>query len=211
MSQTPEREPYESRKRASSGPNGLLMLALVGVGMLVGILFLAWLGSPRTEPAVGKPLGRLDLRPLLYTDKSFSERDLAGKVTVLHFWGTWCPPCLLEFPEFAEAARAFKDDSQVQFVSISTTQGPEYDLDRLAAATKDFMEKQQTEVPTYADPAGMSRIQVGLLLPGGSLPYPSTFVVDRQGLVAGVWIGFTPGGMQEMVAKVRSLLESGAK
>jgi len=211
MNQVPEQDAVAFRGKGSGGPHGLLVLAFVGVGMLAGILFLAWLGSPRTEPAIGKPVGRLDLRPLVYADQPFSEQDLTGKITVLHFWGTWCPPCLLEFPEFAKVAREFKGNAQVQFVSVSTTQGPEYKLEALAAATREFMEQHGADVPTYADPAGMSRIQIGLLLPGGALPYPCTFVVDQHGLVAGVWIGFTPEGMHEMATKVKSLLESDRK
>ena len=47
---------------------------------------------------------------------------------------------------------------------------------------------------------------VAMLLPEGSLLYPCTIVLDREGVVAGVWRGFTAGGMQEVAQKVRSLL-----
>ena len=192
--------------KPAKGPSGLLIMGVVGLGMLLGILFLAWLGSPRIEPAVGQSIAKLDLTPLVYADEQFTEQKLTGKVTVLHFWGTWCPPCREEFPEFAKVAKDFEGNDQVQFVSISSSQGPEYDMAELAATTKRFLEQHATTVPTYADPAGLSRVQVAMLMPDGSLPYPSTLVLDRQGAVAGVWIGFSPGGMQEVAAKVKSLL-----
>ena len=195
----------ESQRRAK-GPSGLLITGLVGLAMLVGILFLAWLGTPDIQPAVGQKIAKLDLAPLVFADQPFSEQSLKGKVTVLHFWGTWCPPCRLEFPEFAQVAGEFVDNAAVQFISISSSQGPEYDLNELRDSTQRFLEHHGTQVPTYADPAGLSRVQVAMLMPDGSLPYPSTLVVDRDGAIAGVWIGFYPGGMREVAKKVKSML-----
>lgn len=196
----------ESQSRRGSGSGGLSILAFVGFGMLAGILFLSWLGSPRVEQAVGQQMGKLDLTPIAYAKAPFSDADLNGKVTVLHFWGTWCPPCRAEFPEFAKIAANFANNEQVQFVSVSSSQGPEYDLEQLTDSTLKFLEEHAAKVPTYADPAGLSRGQAGMLLPDGSLPYPCTFVLDRHGIVAGVWIGFSPNGMREVSKKVSSLL-----
>ena len=190
----------------AKGPNGLLIMGMVGLGMLAGILFLAWLGTPHIEPAIGQKIAKLDLAPLVYADEQFSEQNLTGKVTVLHFWGTWCPPCREEFPEFAKVAAEFAANDVVQFVSISSSQGPEYDMDELRDSTQSFLAHHGTQVPTYADPAGLSRVQIAMLMPDGSLPYPSTFVVDQQGAIAGVWIGFTPGGMRNVAKRVKSLL-----
>ena len=192
--------------RASRGPSGLLITGLVGLGMLGGIVFLAWLGSPRIEPAVGQKVTKLDLTPLVYAEEPFTTENLSGKVTVLHFWGTWCPPCREEFPEFAKVIEQFAGNGDVQFISISSSQGPEYDLPELAAKTRAFLEQHSTTVPTYADPAGLTRMEVALLMPDGSLPYPSTLIVDRQGAVAGVWIGFSPSGMSQVARAIKGLL-----
>ncbi|MGN6134155.1 MAG: TlpA family protein disulfide reductase [Aureliella sp.] len=191
----------------AKGPSGLLIMGLVGVSMLLGILFLAWLGTPRIEPAVGQTIARLDLKPLVFAEAPFTESDLKGKVTVLHFWGTWCPPCREEFPGFVKIAQEFASNGEVQFVSVSSSaRAPEYDLDDLADQTRRFLEQHSTTVPTYADPAGMSRVQIAMLMADGSLPYPSTLVLDRNGIIAGVWIGYAPGGMEEVAATVKKLL-----
>jgi peroxiredoxin len=47
---------------------------------------------------------------------SFS--DYAGKILVLNFWATWCPPCQAEIPDFVETYSAYKDKG-VQFLGIS--------------------------------------------------------------------------------------------
>jgi cytochrome c biogenesis protein CcmG, thiol:disulfide interchange protein DsbE len=201
-----EHIPDGPHAQRSAGPSGLAILAFVGFGMLAGILFLSWLGSPRIDPAVGQPMGKLDLTPIAFAEAPFSEADLNGKVTVLHFWGTWCPPCRAEFPEFAKLAEHFASNDGVQIISVSSSQGPEYDIEQLTESTKSFLAQYEAQVPTYADPVGLSRAQAGMLLPDGSLPYPCTFVLDRRGVVAGVWIGFSPKGMHEVSKKVTSLL-----
>lgn len=47
---------------------------------------------------------------------SFS--DYAGRILVLNFWATWCPPCKAEIPDFVETYSAYKDKG-VQFLGIS--------------------------------------------------------------------------------------------
>lgn len=179
------------------GPNGLVIMAIMGIGMLAGILFLSWLGTPRLVPAVGQTLQRLELVPLAYTDKQFSESDLKGQVTVLHFWGTWCPHCMTEFPEFAKMAGELKEESGIQVLSVACSEGPETDLPQLTTEIKEYLQKQNIELPTHADPAALTRGQVCNILPNNELLYPCTLVLDAQSIVRGAWLGYKPGNMEE--------------
>ncbi len=171
--------------------------------MLAGVLFLSWLGTPRIVPAVGQSLSRLELAPLAFADKQLSEADLLGKVTVLHFWGTWCPQCLQVFPEFAKMANELQDQVGVQVLSVASSKGPEYDMQKLTTEIRDYLKDQGVEMPTYADPAGLTRGQAALLMPDASLAYPCTFVIDKDGVVRGTWTGYQPGNMEQ--AKQASL------
>lgn len=179
------------------GPTGLKILAFMGFGMLAGILFLSWLGTPRIAPAAGQPLRQLELAPLAYTEKELSEADLQGKVTLLHFWGTWCPQCMTEFPEFAKVAQELANQPEVQVWSVACSEGPEYDLPKLSSEIRAYLEKQEVQLATFADPAGLTRVQTSLLLPGNAMPYPCTLVLDRQGIVRGTWTGYQPGNMEQ--------------
>lgn len=38
---------------------------------------------------------------------------------VIHFWGTWCPPCIPEFPEFIDYAEKMKKEDNVKFVVVA--------------------------------------------------------------------------------------------
>ncbi len=174
--------------------------------MLLGILVLAWIGRPAMIVTIGKPLPPLDLKPLLAGADPVSRESLTGKWAVLHFWGTWCPPCKKEFPEFVKLVEQFADSSQVAIVSVSCSGGPEYDLEELRLQTSEFMSQYDTLVPTYSDPAAMTRQQVALILPNGSMGYPTTLLVDPQGKIVQLLNGYLPGDMQKLSQQLKSYL-----
>ncbi|MCA9129626.1 MAG: TlpA family protein disulfide reductase [Planctomycetales bacterium] len=198
MTETESTKQYEN-----TGASNRYVL-LVGLVMLIGVLSLAWLGQPPRPKIIGERLPRIDLQPLLYATQ-VSNESLAGKVTLLHFWGTWCPPCIKEFPEFAELYEKYANNPEVTIISVSCSAGPEYEFDKLQAETSQFLSKFPGEIPTYADSAAMTRQQLTLVM-GGSFGVPTTILVDRDGTIAEALIGSLPGDMQKLDKKIASLL-----
>ena len=184
-----------------------LMIACFGVFMLVGLMFLAWLGSPPQVVAEGKPLPIMDLQPLIGTEDSPSVESLRGKLAVIHFWGTWCPPCVAEYPEFAQLAKHFADDARVKVLSVSCSSGPEYDVNALRDKTQAFMEERQAVLPTYCDPAAMTRGKLALIMPNGAFSYPTTLLVDRDGVIIESLAGSAHGDMAALESMIEKLLE----
>jgi peroxiredoxin len=108
----------------------------------------------------------------------FSSEELSGDVAVLNFWGSWCPPCRVETPEFQEVYADVRDDG-VQFLGLNVKETDE----QFALA---FVERFGIEFPSLHDPRG----EVALAFrdyPANAIP--STIVLDRQGRVAAVYTG----------------------
>jgi thiol-disulfide isomerase/thioredoxin len=175
--------------------------------MLPGTLVLVWLGTPRGAQILGQQLPPLDLQPLVNTDTAPTSESLSGKVTVLHFWGTWCPPCRAEFPEFVKLAKKFENESRVAIVSVSCSGGPEYNLDKLKSDTEDYLSNVAPGLQTYSDTAAMTRTQIAMLLSGGTVGYPTTVVSDREGKIAQVLAGYRQGDMEKLEKQIESMLK----
>ncbi len=207
MSHTDEKPPSAGHRGSLSSASNLYVL-LFGCIMLAGILVLAWIGRPRPSIAVGEPLPPLDLYRLPFTgsEQPLAREDLRGKLALFHFWGTWCPPCMEEFPEFANLVAEFAGEDQIVFVSVSCSSGPEYDLEELARKTDAFLAKVEFRLPTYCDPAAMTRQQLALLLPNGSFGYPTTLLVGRDGKILDAMEGYLPGEMQDLASTIRKHL-----
>lgn len=179
---------------------------LFGCIMLAGLMFLAWLGSPPRVTAIGQPLPPLDLQPLMHTDRNLDGQEIGGKIVVLHFWGTWCAPCQVEYPEFDALASEYLDNPNVEIVSVSSSPGPEFDLPGLKDKTSKFLAKFPTPIPTYVDTVAMTRSKLALLLPGGTFSYPTTLLVNREGTIVEAFVGSLPGDMQRLSIKIQEML-----
>ncbi|MFE0099411.1 TlpA family protein disulfide reductase [Streptomyces sp. NPDC059009] len=107
--------------------------------------------------------------------KHLDIADYKGKVVVLNVWGSWCPPCRAEAPNFAKVANETKAKG-VEFVGINTR-----DNDKGPALA--FEKAKDIPYPSLHDPMGklMLRFPRGTLNPNF---IPSTIVLDRDGRVA---------------------------
>lgn len=76
------------------------------------------------SPGVESPDDRVVLKDEAYnwrlythTASNMSLRDVKGKVVLVNFWATWCPPCVAELPELQDLYDAYKDDVVFLFVT----------------------------------------------------------------------------------------------
>ncbi len=124
-----------------------------------------------------------------------NSADLEGKIAVLHFWGTWCGPCIVELPEYQEFDERYRDDPDVQVLSISNDDSNEIIEDYLAKNDYDFAVLVDAG---YSERAGVSA-------------WPTTWFVDRDGLVRFVKIGTALKLDQEFSWRVEALREDKEK
>lgn len=124
---------------------------------------------------------------------AFDSTKLAGNVVVINFWGSWCPPCRVESPEFQQVYSQLQDQG-VQFLGVDVK-----DQRQLAQA---FTDSAGVQYPSLFDPAG----EVAVAFRGfPANAVPSTIVLDAQGRVAAVYTGAV--AQQDLTTALNALLD----
>jgi thiol-disulfide isomerase/thioredoxin len=187
-------------------PRGsLLFLAFCGMVMLMGIMFLAWLGSPPVHSAIGRKMPAFFVEPLVNADVPIQGELETESLTVLHLWGPWSEDCRRAFPELAELAKEFAEEPAVRFISIVFPKDVLI-IDELRSQTLDFFEGQSVAMPSYVDASGATSMELALLMPYGSLGFPTTILADRTGKIIEVIDGYQPDQLRQLSSLLSSRL-----
>jgi len=161
-------------------------------------------------PPIGRTLPYFQLEPLTGDSRAVSLADLKGRVTLVNFWGTWCPPCRREFPGIVALAAHFGGQEKFRLYAVSCGSGADEDLAELREQTQAFLKSNNTTLPTYSDQNAASRRALALVLDPEEFAYPTTIVLDSAGTIRGYWIGYSPGSEEEMRTLIDELLEQPA-
>jgi peroxiredoxin len=95
-----------------------------------------------------------------------------GKILVIDFFGTWCPPCIAELPEIARVREGLQGRRDIEFVVVATNSGGDTP-ERLQS----FGRRQHVTLPLAFDPKGKAHSAFGLS------GFPGIVVIDRTGRV----------------------------
>jgi cytochrome c biogenesis protein CcmG, thiol:disulfide interchange protein DsbE len=146
-------------------------------------------GEPNWPKKVQKQLYAKDLRgekaPELVVQETLTGKmpDTRGKVVLVDFWATWCPPCRKGIPELNELQKKFKDDLVV--IGIS---------DEPASKVRDFMKKTPMEYTVAIDQGKTMSTQVGVQ------GIPQVLIISTDGVVR--WQGFPSSEEETLTAGV---------
>jgi cytochrome c biogenesis protein CcmG/thiol:disulfide interchange protein DsbE len=102
--------------------------------------------------------------------------DYSGRVVILDFFADWCPPCRQEIPDFIALEKEYGDRG-FSMIGIAV-------VDRGAA--KAFAEKAGVNYQVLIDDGNVSAAY------GPIRSIPTTFVIDKSGKIARVYIGYRP-------------------
>ena len=107
--------------------------------------------------------------------KTVSLSDFKGKIVIVDFWATWCPPCKMEIPGFVKLQDKYKDDLVVIGVSLDQN-GPK----AVVPFAKDYKINYHI---VYGDGNTVRSY-------GGVSGIPTTFVIDRKGNIQRKYVGY---------------------
>ncbi len=156
---------------------------------LFSALFIAAAALTRAEMVAPKPAPVWKLKDV--EGKTISSETFKGKVVVVDFWATWCPPCIAEIPGYIELQKKYGADGLV-IIGVSLDQkGP--------AVVKPFMAKHGIN---YQIVMGDDDIAAAF---GGMTAIPTTFIIDRAGLIRDRKVGAEP--TQQYEKRIVALLK----
>jgi cytochrome c biogenesis protein CcmG, thiol:disulfide interchange protein DsbE len=148
---------------------------LYALPILLLVLFgwLAWRGlAPERNPSalpsalIGQPVPQFELPPLEANGAKLATADVAGHVTVINFFASWCLPCKAEHPLLFELGKDFG----VPVYGIAFK-------DRAADTARYIQEMGSPYAKIGLDESGRTGLDFGLM------GVPETFILDKDGVV----------------------------
>lgn len=146
--------------------------------------------APATKAVEGALAPDFTARDL--TGKEVKLSELRGKVVLVNFWATWCPPCREEIPSMVKLNQAMAG-KPFQMLAISIDEGGK-------GAIEQFFSNSGQTLPAYLD--GEQKV-AGLY---GTTGVPETFVVDKKGVILKKVIGGMDWSAPEVVGYLNGLL-----
>lgn len=161
---------------------GILLAALAAVALIAAMVgYTRRVESGMAEAPAGSRVAlmkdRVDVPTFTASDldgRTVSTAALRGKVVIVNFWATWCPPCREEIPDLIALQNKYKD--RLQVIGIAQDSGSVEEVRAFAA-------RNGMNYPTV-----LSTPEIEQIFPGVSA-LPTTFILDRDGRLAQKHVG----------------------
>jgi peroxiredoxin len=147
-----------------------LLVAALAVGAGVAFVFTTSLKPPEGSSNALTSLSSVPALPVVARDGTkVNLSKLRGKVVLIHFWATWCPPCVEELPELNKFWARFKGRDDIALYTIS--------VDDSWEAIDEFRKKSPFELPLYRDPEAATAHKFG------TTKFPETYIANAKGRI----------------------------
>jgi len=147
-----------------------------------------------SEKEAGDPKAAPDFTLSSIDGNRLTLSGLKGKVVLLDFWATWCPPCRAAIPHLVELQNKYRADG-LDVVGMNMDQDPE-----------DLVSFLQSNTVNYPILKVTDEVRLAY---GGISSIPVTFLVDRQGRVRHRYMGFDRRIAEDMERAIQALLQEG--
>ncbi len=155
----------------------------VGIAALFGFLYFA-AGAGRSgfqeggsgAPAAGGRWRAPDFEVMDLNGNLLQLSALRGRVVLLDFWATWCPPCVAEIPHFRELYANYKHQG-FEIIGFSLDEGGE-------KVVRSFVKEHEIGYPIAMGNHDIAQAY------GGIHGLPTTLLIDKKGNVAKKYVGY---------------------
>lgn len=162
-----------------------IIIALLGSTALFAVPPSPW----DIEGLIGKKAPDFTLKDI--NNRPFNLSSLRGKVVILNFWATWCPPCRAEMPSLNNLYREFRNRG-LEVVAIST--------DRSSSVIEDYISKNPIDFTVLIDTDNRVSRQFKVF------SIPTTFLIDRNGTIIERYLGEENWTSPEIKKKIKEAL-----
>jgi len=160
--------------------------ALCALGLLAALLLAGAAGAlQQGQRAPDLKGNRLDGKGQL------SLEAMRGKVVYLDFWASWCKPCVVSLPALDDLRKEFPAEDFAVFA---------VNVDRDPEVARTFLSRRPVGYPSLADPEGQLPVRFGVET------MPTSFLIDRNGVIRLVHRGFRKSDVPELRAAIQELL-----
>jgi cytochrome c biogenesis protein CcmG/thiol:disulfide interchange protein DsbE len=157
------------------------------IGVIILLLTLTGCYSGTRPPHVGTSAPDFTVQD---SDRKVSLQEFRGKVVVLNFWATWCPPCVDEMPSLVQMQQKMSGKG-IEVVAISV------DVDQ--SAYQNFLKSYKVDLLTVRDPDQKSNNLYG------TFKFPETYIIDRHGVLRRKFVGPVDWGQPEILEYLAKL------
>ena len=127
-----------------------------------------------------------------YEGNNMNTADLKGKVLVINFWASWCPPCIAELPSIEKLYSEFQSNDDIFFLMMN--------MDDEIEIGKQFLDKRKYTLPIFKATSPLpEEFYSGAL--------PTTVVVDKKGIIRMHQQGFADYGGEKFYLQLKQLIE----
>jgi len=161
---------------------------LIGFAVLVVLLAVGLNLNPRDVPSplVGKPAPAFALAQLHAPDRTFSPKDMLGKVWLLNVWSTWCVSCRQEHPVLVELSRS----KSVPLIGLNYKElrgDGGIDMDKVDPAHEKTLatERAANWLQTHGNPYTLTAMDLDgrVGIDYGVYGVPETYLIDKAGVI----------------------------
>lgn len=156
---------------------GWLSGALIVFFALGAVWFLAVSTKPSADGETGALVGAAApaVAGTTTDEKPFALEGYRGKVVLLNFWGTWCPPCVEELPDLVALQQKYEKRG-FTIVGLAENNNPQLTEAQYRAALQGYMIKHNITYPNVPIPEGTKQAY-------GIEGFPTMFLLDKNGVV----------------------------